>query len=75
MLRPTRSRPVTKTDIIAAVRLCNLIKTKSFAVQIVGNFVFARWEAAGDWLTLGPLPRLRGGAGFLRECCRRMPQL
>ena len=75
MLRPTRSRPVTETDIVPALRPCNLIKTKSFGVQIMGNFVFARQEAAADWLTPGLLPRLRGGAGFLWECCGRMAQL
>jgi hypothetical protein len=75
MLRPTRSRPVTETDIVRARRSCNLIKTESFAVQIMGNFVFARWEAAIEWLTPGPLPRLRGGAGFRWECCGRMAQL
>jgi hypothetical protein len=32
MLRPTRSRLVTEIDIVFALRPCNLIKTKSFAV-------------------------------------------
>jgi hypothetical protein len=32
MLRPTRSRPVTETDIVPALGSCNLIKTKSSAV-------------------------------------------
>jgi hypothetical protein len=32
MLRPTRSRPVTETDIVPALSPCNLIKTKSSAV-------------------------------------------
>src|SRR6266481_4504206 len=41
----------------------------------MGNFVFARWEAAADWLTPGLLPRLRRGAGFLEKCCGRMAQL
>src|SRR2546429_5789472 len=41
----------------------------------MGNFVFARWEAAADWLTPGLLPRLRRGAGFVCECCGRMTQL
>jgi hypothetical protein len=32
MLPPTRSRLVTETDIVAALRQCNMIKTKSFPV-------------------------------------------
>jgi hypothetical protein len=65
MLRPTRSRLVTETDIVPALRSCNLIKTKSFGVQFVGIFESASWEATTHWLTLGPLPRLRGGTGFV----------
>jgi hypothetical protein len=54
MLRPTRSRLVTEIDIVPAFRWCNLIKEKSFSVQNVGIFGFARSEAAGGWLTLRP---------------------
>jgi hypothetical protein len=68
MLRPTRSRLVTKIDIVPARRSCNLIKTKSFAVHFVGIFDFAFSEATVGWLTLGPLPRLRGEVGFLGRC-------
>jgi hypothetical protein len=32
MLRPTRSRLVTDTDIVRALRQCNMLKTKSFPV-------------------------------------------
>jgi hypothetical protein len=45
MLRPTRSRLVTESDIVRACRWCNLIKTKSFHVYFVGIFRFACWEA------------------------------
>ena len=59
MLRPTRSRLVTETDIVRALRQCNMLKTKSFHVQIVGISGFASWEAPTDWLMLEPSPRLR----------------
>lgn len=65
MLRPTRSRLVTETHIVGALRSCNMIKTKSFSVQIVGISVFASWEATAGWLTLEPSPRLRGRLAFL----------
>jgi len=42
-----------------------MIKTKSFNVHIVGISVFASWEATAGWLTLEPLPRLRGRLAFL----------
>jgi hypothetical protein len=32
MLRPTRSRLVTETDIVRALRQCNMLKTNSFPV-------------------------------------------
>jgi hypothetical protein len=67
MLRPTRSRLVTEIDIVPARRSCNLIKTKSFAVRFVGIFDFAFSEATVGRLTLGPLPRLRGGSAFLAD--------
>jgi len=41
MLRPTRSRLVTETDIVPALRRRNLIKTKSYSVYFVGIFAFA----------------------------------
>jgi hypothetical protein len=47
MLRPTRSRPVTESDIVPASPPCNLIKTKSSLYKF-GQFCFARWEAAAD---------------------------
>ena len=54
MLRPTRSVEVTGIDIGPALGSCNLIKSKSFRAQIVGNSEFASCKAAADWLTLGP---------------------
>jgi len=62
MLRPTRSIAVTEIDIVAALRWCNLIKTKSFAVQIIGISRFASWKATMQWLTLGH----RQGCGIAR---------
>jgi hypothetical protein len=41
MLRPTRSRLVTETDIVGARRQCNMIKTKSFSVENLGISAFA----------------------------------
>src|ERR1700704_5593408 len=64
MLRPTRFRLVTDSDIVPAFRPCNLIKTKSSGVQIVGISGFAPWKASADWLTLGLLPRLQKRPGF-----------
>ena len=64
MLRPTRSRLVTDSDIVCALRPCNLIKTKSSSVQIVGIPGFAPCKASADWLTLGLWPRLRERPGF-----------
>jgi hypothetical protein len=54
MVRPTRSRVVTESDIVLALRGCNLIKTKSFDVEIVGISAFASPEAFAGWLTLEP---------------------
>src|ERR1700738_3418526 len=67
MLRSTRSRLVTKIDIVPARRSCNLIKSKSFAVLIVVSSDFASSEATVGWLTLGPWPRLRGRPAFWRN--------
>src|SRR5882724_3181978 len=64
MLRPTRSLEVTGIDIGPAPGSCNLIKTKSFRVQIVGNSEFASWKAVADWLTLGPPPGLPDRPAF-----------
>jgi hypothetical protein len=41
MLRPTRSRLVTEIDIGPARLSCNMIKSNSFFVQIVGILRFA----------------------------------
>jgi hypothetical protein len=59
MLRPTRFRLVTDSDIVPALRSCNLIKMKSSSVQIVGIPGFAPWKAPDDWLTPGLWPRLQ----------------
>lgn len=67
MLRPTRSRLVTETDIVPALRRCNLIKTKSFSVYFVGIFAFASGEAAAGRLTREPSRWLRARRAFLRN--------
>jgi hypothetical protein len=41
MLRPTRSDLVTEIDIVAARHWCNMIKSNSFFVQILGSSDFA----------------------------------
>jgi hypothetical protein len=41
MVRPTHSRLVTEFDIGRAFGRCNMLKTKSSDVQIVGIFAFA----------------------------------
>jgi hypothetical protein len=64
MLRATRSLAVTEIDIVPALRWCNLIKTKSFAVQIIGISRFASWKATMHRLTLWPSPRLRDRPAF-----------
>jgi hypothetical protein len=64
MLRPTRFRLVTNFDIVPALHPCNLIKTKSSGVQIVGISGFAPWKAPDDWLTRGLWPRLQERFGF-----------
>jgi hypothetical protein len=48
-----------------------MLKTKSFHVQIVGISGFASWEAATDWLTLEPSPRLRTDPDFKTNISRK----
>jgi hypothetical protein len=67
MLRPTRSRLVTKIDIVPALRRCNLIKIKSFRAQFVGISAFASWTATVNELSLGASPRLRAKPDFLKK--------
>jgi hypothetical protein len=45
MVRPTRSRLVTDPDIVGALGKCNMIKTGSLPVQILGISHFASWKA------------------------------
>jgi hypothetical protein len=70
MLRPTRFRLVTDSDIVPALRSCNLIKMKSYGVQIVGIPGFAPWKAPDDWLTLGLWPRLQKHPVFFGNVAR-----
>jgi hypothetical protein len=65
MLRQTRSRLVTEIDIVPARRWCNMIKSNSFFVQILGSSHSAFNAAMTAWSTHGLSPRLRHGSAFL----------
>jgi hypothetical protein len=61
---PARSRLVTEFDIVRAPRACNVIKTKSFRVQIIGIFDFASRKAPAHLPTPGSALRLRERPAF-----------
>jgi len=77
MLRPSRSRPVTKIDIGAAFRRCNLTKTKSAAVQILGirRLCMRRTICRGaNARADAKLRRPAVGGSNVAEKCRRFDQ-
>jgi hypothetical protein len=65
MLRPTRSRLVTEIDIGPARPSCNMIKSNSLVVQIMGILRFAPEAAMNRGSTRGLSPRLQNGCAFL----------
>jgi hypothetical protein len=69
MLRPTRSLVVTKIDIVPALRWCNLIKTKSFAVQIIGISRICILESNHAPANAWAIAKVAGSPGFLDKCC------
>jgi hypothetical protein len=75
MLRPTRFLAVTETDIVPALRRCNLMKTKSFSVQIVGISQFCILESNQALANAWAIGMVAGSSGFLDKCCERTARL